>query len=371
MLEPEPLAEHRLEPAAQRRGSRRPARRARAPRRTGKPLVSVQTCRSCTSRRPATATIARADRVRVDVAGRRLEEDARRLADQPVRAPRTSARRRADRRSGRTRSQPVSSTISARDRSADEREQVGGDVQERTADVQAVAARPRQQRGRDEVDGDPPRARRRARCRRGRRPAKPAGGSRRRRSRCPRARASGRSPAQRGSRAGGIRTSSAPAPGAPPSVAATTAKPSARDVRDQVSRVGEQSERAGEDAGDDLADHQRRDQRQSGEQELPIALHAVVVVVRVHSRQANSTAQNDASTLAQMSTADEAAARPVLARPRSNRALSDQWRGVAPAATFVAVARRPPPSSGCGSAGPGVRLGPRVTAALAVFASAA
>jgi len=55
--------------------------------------------------------------------------------------------------------------------------------------------------------------------------------------------------------------------------------------------------RPGHHSGDDLADHQRRDQRESGDQELPIALHGVVVVVRVHPRQANSTGRTSVFTL--------------------------------------------------------------------------
>jgi hypothetical protein len=52
-------------------------------------------------------------------------------------------------------------------------------------------------------------------------------------------------------------------------------------VRDQVPRVREESQRPGDDARDDLGHHQRRDQREGGDQELPVPLQAVVVV-RVH-----------------------------------------------------------------------------------------
>ena len=83
-------------------------------------------------------------------------------------------------------------------------------------------------------------------------------------------------------------------------------------------RVGEQRERSGEDAGDDLADHQRRDQREGGDQELPIALQAVVVVVRVHPRQANSAARKRVYTAQDEQQRTTPSGRPGSQHPRSN-----------------------------------------------------
>ena len=44
----------------------------------------------------------------------------------------------------------------------------------------------------------------------------------------------------------------------------TRERSSAPGVGQHVRRVGEERERVGEDAGDDLADHERDDQRQAG-----------------------------------------------------------------------------------------------------------
>src|SRR5581483_4299153 len=113
-----------------------------------------------------------------------------------------------------------------------------------------------------------------------------------------------------------------------------------RDVRDQVPCVREQRERPGEDAGDDLPDHQRRDQRQRPEQQPPVGVGSGTVVVRMHAVQANQRARNRVYT-AQMTTADEAAPSPVLAAREESRALSDQWRALRRSATFVAVLSAP------------------------------
>ena len=180
---------------------------------TGKPLVSVQTCRSCTSRTSGSATIACATSsgsMSPGDASRKMRVDSRM---QPVRRP--EHQRSDDQACDRVGAVPAGEQHDqAGDRGADEREQVGGHVQERAAHVQALPARAREQRRSRPGSRRSPPARRPARCRPGRRPAKPAGESPRTRSRCPRARASGRSPAPRGSPAGGIRTSIAPAPAA-------------------------------------------------------------------------------------------------------------------------------------------------------------
>ena len=205
--------------------------------------------------------------------------------------------------------------------------QVGGHVQERAAHVQALAARAREQPGRDQVDGDRRQRDDQHDRRPGRRPAKPAGESPRRRSRCPRARAAGRSPAPRGSPAGGSRTSSAPAPAGR---RAWRRRPRSRARATSETRCPASASRASEPArmpGDDLDDHQCRDQRQSADQELPIALQAVVVVVRVHPGQANSAARTRVYT-AQMSRRTTRSGRPRSQRPRSNARLNDQWRAL-------------------------------------------
>ena len=163
---------------------------------------------------------------------------------------------------GSKRSHPVTRMSAARDRCADERRQVGRDVQERAADVQALAARTREQRRRDEVDGDPRErddeddpALHVAR-------AKPVGESRRIRSRCRRAGATGRSPARRGSPAAkAVRP--APLRGPRRHRRGGDGERERGDVGDQVPGVGEQGERAGEDPGHELDHHQRRDQAQA------------------------------------------------------------------------------------------------------------
>ena len=271
MLEPEALAEHRLEVARRAAWQSAPARRARARRATGKPLVSVQTCRSCTSRPPARrrsrgATVVWVDVFRREPRGR--SASSRGAARTP---PRTSARRRAGRRSGRARSQPVSEDQRPGDRGADEREQVGGDVQERAADVQALPARAREEPGRDQVDDDRRPARRPARRRRGRRPAKPDGGSRRTRSRCPRARAA--SPFAWAERISSRRKPYVhrPCAGRVASVAATSAKPSASASEIMCPASASSASDPARMPGDDLGRHQgRRSARARREQELPV-----------------------------------------------------------------------------------------------------
>src|SRR5581483_9466823 len=113
-----------------------------------------------------------------------------------------------------------------------------------------------------------------------------------------------------------------------------------RDVGDQVAGVGEQCQRAGEETGDDLPRHQRRDQRQRPEQQPSVGVRSCAVVVPMHALQANRRARNRVYT-AQMTTADEAAPSPVLAASEESRVLSDQWRALRRSATFVAVLSAP------------------------------
>ena len=119
----------------------------------GKPLVTVQTCRSCTSTTSGSATSARANVVRVDPGGRGFEEDAARVADE--RPARAHHQRRDEQAGDRVEAIPARDEHErAGDRGADEGGEVGGDVQERAADVEArpVGAREHERRG--EVHGD-------------------------------------------------------------------------------------------------------------------------------------------------------------------------------------------------------------------------
>ena len=50
-------------------------------------------------------------------------------------------------------------------------------------------------------------------------------------------------------------------------------------VGEHVTRVGEQGERAGEDAGDDLADHEGGDQPERDRERAPVVRPAVIVRV--------------------------------------------------------------------------------------------
>ena len=101
---------------------------------------TVQTCRSCTSTTSGTAS----DRPRRPRAGRSrgraLEEDPRRLAQQ--RPARPEDQPGDDEARDRVEAVPAGREDErARDRGAGERGQVGGDVQESAADVEALAAR--------------------------------------------------------------------------------------------------------------------------------------------------------------------------------------------------------------------------------------
>ena len=270
VLEPEPLAQHRLQPAAHAVavGARRDEHVRES---TGKPLVSVQTCRSCTSRTSGTATIACATSSGSMSPGRRLEEDARRLADQPERRP--EHQRSDDQARDRVGAVPAGEQHDqAGDRGADEREQVGGHVQERAAHVQALAARARRAApvatrltaiaASATTSTMPPRTSTGETSRRIapytiQMPTSPSI----RPFACAERISSRRNPyVQR------------PCAGRAASVAATTAKPSASDVGDQVPGVREQRERSGEDAGDDLADHRAprsAPERRSGASDRP------------------------------------------------------------------------------------------------------
>ena len=127
--------------SAARRGNRRSGATRRAPQSAGKPLVTVQTWRSCASTTSRSATSARPTSSGSIAVRRALEEDRRRLAQQRTSSTRTSATATREARE-RVEAVPAGDQDQrARDRRAGERGHVGRDVEERAADVQALARR--------------------------------------------------------------------------------------------------------------------------------------------------------------------------------------------------------------------------------------
>jgi hypothetical protein len=138
--------------AARARGSRRRARRARARTSAGS--------RSSPSRRGGRAPRRRRRRPRARARPRRVDVPPASLQEDPAdsRSSASSTRASARRREARDRVEAVPAGEQeherARDGRAGERGEVGRDVQERAAHVQALAARAREHERRGEVDRD-------------------------------------------------------------------------------------------------------------------------------------------------------------------------------------------------------------------------
>ena len=271
VLEPEPLAPAAPRAARGSRGSRRPGRRARARRATGKPLVSVQTCRSCTSTTLGLGDDRAPDGVRLDVCrattSRKMRVDSRSSPNAPQNMS-AATRRPAI---GSKRSQPVASTSApatavptnaarsvATCRNAPRTFRLSRLARASSAVATRLTAIPASATTRT----IPP-------CTS---PAKPAGESPPNTIQMPTSRSS--RPFACAERISSRRKPYVhrPCAGRAAIVAATSANAERGDVGDQVPGVGEQRERAGEDPGDELADHQRRDQRERGEQQPAIAV---------------------------------------------------------------------------------------------------
>ena len=224
----------------------------------GKPLVTVQTWRSCTSTTSGSAGERACDLVRVDAGRRPLEEDPARLAEE--RPARAQAERGDGEAGDRVEAVPAGREHErTRDRGAGERREIGRDVQERAAHVQALAVGARQHERRDEVHGDADERddEHDAAVHVGRRD-EPAHGA----VDDPDADEEQRDPVRlRGEDLG------ASEPERPRAARGARREPRGdersrerRGVGEHVPRVGEQRERARDDAGGDLARHQADDQ---------------------------------------------------------------------------------------------------------------
>ena len=260
---------------ASRRGSRRPARRGRAPRARGKPLVTVQTCRSCTSATSGSVDECACDVVRVDPGRRGLEEDAARLADQrPARAHHQRSHEQAGDRVEAV--PPREEDEAARERRAGERREVGRDVQERSLHVEAraVGAREHERRGEVDRDADERDDEHDAAVHDRRVCEAPRGGVD-----DPDSQEQERDPVRL------CREDLGPAEAERPRPARRTRREARRNERrgergrvgEHVPGVREQRERAGDDARGDLDGHEGDDQRERDRERAPV-LHPAVIV---------------------------------------------------------------------------------------------